>query len=127
MLLYLSPVIWVMAVERPALGGMEALFLGGTVALHLGYFVLLQAGYRHGDLSLVYPVARATGPMLSTTFAVLVLQEAVTPQRTLGAGVILGGVLMLTGGIGRARAPVASLAFGLGTGVLIGGYTVWAA
>lgn len=42
-------------------------FIVGSILLHTAYFLLLQYGYRKGDLSVVYPIARATGPMLSTT------------------------------------------------------------
>ena len=41
--------------------------MGGTGALHAVYFVLLQRGYAAGDLSLVYPLARGTGPLLAGT------------------------------------------------------------
>src|SRR5690606_9409025 len=33
-------------------------------AIHVGYFTCLQRGYRAGDLSLVYPLARGSGPAL---------------------------------------------------------------
>jgi hypothetical protein len=46
-----------------------------SALLHLGYFVLLQRGYGVGDMSVVYPLARGTGPMLATVVAVLVLGE----------------------------------------------------
>src|SRR3954447_23115557 len=45
--------------------GLEGIgFMAGSGALHALYFVLLQRGYRDGDLSLVYPLARGTGPLL---------------------------------------------------------------
>ena len=71
-------------------------------------------------------MARATGPLLSTTFAAFFLGETVTAQMGLGAGVIICGVLFLTGGL-RLRAAYISVSFsfGLGVGLLIGGYTVW--
>ena len=104
----------------------QSLFIAGSVALHLAYVLLLQAGYRNGDLSLVYPMARATGPLLSTTFAVFFLGETVTAQMGLGAGVIICGVRFLTGGLRPWAANISvSLSFGLGVGLLIGGYTVW--
>jgi len=126
LILYLPVALWIVVVERPVFGPPQILFTCGSALLHLGYFLLLQTGYRKGDLSLVYPTARATGPLLSTSFAVLFLGETVTAQMGLGAGIIIFGVLMLTGGIGRVGARVpASLAFGLGAGTLIGGYTAW--
>lgn len=125
-ILYLPVAIWIVVVERPAIGLWQVLFISGSAGLHLCYFLLLQAGYRNGDLSLVYPIARATGPLLSTLFAVLWLGEVVTPQMAVGAAIIVFGVLMLTGGLSSHRRNVtASLLFGLGAGTLIGSYTAW--
>ncbi|MBZ0124214.1 MAG: DMT family transporter, partial [Roseovarius sp.] len=125
-LIYLPLAVWIVLVQRPQFGPWSYVFLAGSTALHLGYFLLLQAGYRRGDLSLVYPVARATGPLLSTSFAVMFLGESLTLQMAAGALVIVLGVLMLTGGLrSGARQLGVSLAFGMGVGVLIGSYTVW--
>src|SRR5512135_506477 len=44
----------------------EAIALGVVSGLlETGYFVCLSAAYRHGDLSVVYPTARGTAPMLA--------------------------------------------------------------
>lgn len=125
-LIYLPLAVWIMVVQRPEFGPWSYLILVGSMILHLGYFLLLQAGYRRGDLSLVYPVARATGPLLSTSFAVMFLGESLTVQMAAGALVIVLGILMLTGGLrAGARQFSVSLAFGLGAGMLIGSYTAW--
>ncbi len=125
-ILYLPFAIWLLAAGKMTFGFWQAVFIMGTGTLHLAYFLLLQAGYRVGDLSLVYPVARATGPMLSTAFAVVILKENVTTQMALGALAIVGGVLCLTGGFSRGvKNALPSLAFGLATGFFIGCYTVW--
>ena len=123
---YLPLAAWILVVDRPSFGAIEIGFIAGSTLFHLSYFLLLQAGYRVGDLSVVYPTARATGPIISTTFAVAFLGESVTPQMAFGAGTIVFGVFMLTGGIrSRTAAVPASLAFGLGAGALIGSYTAW--
>ncbi|MCF3594341.1 DMT family transporter [Rhodobacteraceae bacterium LMO-12] len=103
------------------------LFLFGTVLLHTGYFVMLNWGYRHGALSIVYPTARSTGPLLSVTFAVLVLGEIASWQAVAGGALIVFGVLMLGGGLSAKRGDgtLKSLGFGLIVGALIGSYTVW--
>jgi len=49
-----------------------------TIVVHLIYFLLLQQGYRVGDLSLVYPLARGTGPALSMVLAIALFQERPT-------------------------------------------------
>ena len=77
-----------------------------------------------GDLSLVYPTVRATGPFLSNGLAVAFLGQVLAFQIALGGVAIIAGVPFLTGCLERgARNVSASLLFGLGAGTLIGGYT----
>ena len=124
--LYLPVAVWILIVERPQFDTPATIFVLGSAVLHLGYFLLLQTGYRKGDLSLVYPVARATGPLLSAAFAVLFLHEVITLQMGAGGLIIVFGVLMLAGGIKPGAQSVrTSLLFGLGAGTLIGSYTAW--
>ena len=124
--LYLPVTIAVIVIEQPVFGWRELAFCTASSLLHMGYFLLLQQGYRRGDLSLVYPTARATGPLLSTTFAVLILGENLTLQIFAGGLAIICGVVFLTGGFGRkARHISSSLLFGIAAGTLIGSYTVW--
>lgn len=124
--LYLPIAIGAFMLQQPVLGWTELAFCLGSALLHMAYFLLLQQGYRHGDLSLVYPTARATGPVLSTAFAVTVLGEHLTPMIAVGGLAIVVGVVFLTGGFGaRGRHVTRSLLFGLAVGTLIGTYTVW--
>ena len=58
--------------------------MAGSGALHALYFVLLQRGYATGDLSVVYPLARGTGPLLSATAAIVVPRRAPEPARHRG-------------------------------------------
>ena len=112
--------------KEPDLGWYEIAFCVGSALIHTAYFLLLQQGYRRGDLSLVYPTARATGPFLSTIFAVLVLGEHMTVQIAAGGLAIVIGIVFLTGGFNvRGGHATRSLLFGLAVGCLIGSYTVW--
>ena len=124
---YLPVAIGVCLWQRPYVGGIEALFLAGSAVLHLFYFLLLQRGYAHGDLSVVYPVARGSGPMLATAAAVAVLGERPTVPALIGAALVIAGVFVISGGLQALRRGRAarSVGFGLATGVLIAGYTVW--
>ncbi len=124
--LYLPVAAYILITVSASFGPWQIAFILGSTVLHLGYFLLLQQGYRRGDLSLVYPVARATGPLLSATFAVAILGETITYQAAAGGIAIIVGVLFLTGGVtqtGNKFGP--SIAFGLTAGALIGSYTVW--
>lgn len=113
--------------------GPEALpWIVVSSALHVVYFLLLLRGYRHGDLSLVYPVARGTGPLLAAAGAIAFLGESPTPLGITGALLITCGVLLLAApprpAPGTPIAPHATragLGYGLATGVLIAAYTLW--
>jgi drug/metabolite transporter (DMT)-like permease len=114
-------------VERPPVGGPELGLMVGSAVLHLGYFLLLGQGYRFGDLSLVYPLARGTGPLLSTAAAIAFLGERPTGLALAGAVLIALGVVVLTGDPRKLRRAGAgrSVGYALLTGVLIAGYTLW--
>ena len=103
------------------------LLIAGSGVIHVGYFVLLLRGYRGGDLSLVYPLARGTGPLLATAGAVLLFDERPTPLSVAGALLIATGVLVATtGGSGPWRGRLgAGVGYGLATGVSIAVYTLW--
>ena len=112
---------------RPHIGLIQVVFLAGTSVLHVAYFLALQHGYRAGDLSLVYPLARGTGPMLSSAAAILAFGERPTPVAMAGTLLIGLGIFLLTGtpaGLRRAGAGRA-VAFALLTGAIIAGYTLW--
>jgi drug/metabolite transporter (DMT)-like permease len=100
--------------------------MAGSGALHALYFVLLQRGYREGDLSLVYPLARGTGPLLSTAAAIAFLGERPSALALCGGAIIVAAVLSLAvHGHARAGGAGAAVGFALLTGVAIAGYTLW--
>jgi drug/metabolite transporter (DMT)-like permease len=105
-------VIWVpaaavAAVVAPGSLGLEGVaFMAGSGALHALYFVLLQRGYRDGDLSLVYPLARGTGPLLSTLAAIVIFAERPSALALAGGAIIVVAVFSLAG-VGSGAAEVA--------------------
>jgi drug/metabolite transporter (DMT)-like permease len=102
-------------------------FMAGSAALHTAYFVLLNEGYRAGDLSLVYPLARGTGPLLSSMGAIILLGERPSALALAGGLLIVVGVLVLTGKPGAWRGSESQKAIGyaLLTGIFIAAYTLW--
>ena len=95
--------------------------------LQVGYFLLLQYAYRVGDVSVVYPLARGSGPLLSVVFAIILLGERPGILALIGAAVLVTGVVVIGFAGGRSGAQVnrAGVIFGLLVGVLIAGYTLW--
>lgn len=121
-----APVVAVyVALAHPLLRPVHVLFAGVSAVIHIAYFVTLQRGYRAGDLSLVYPLARGSGPALAALLAVVLLGERPGPFGALGTGLIVVSVFVLSGGRLAGGPDGRPLAYGLATGVFIGIYTVW--
>lgn len=133
-------VMWAPVVAPMAwrdLPGWGAVTLGVALlsgAIHLVYFQTLLRGYREADLTVVYPVARGSGPVLGALGAVVVLKESLGWLGALGLALIAGGVTLLAtgsrGAAGEAGAPGsaarrrAGVRWGLATGAVIALFTV---
>jgi drug/metabolite transporter (DMT)-like permease len=109
----------------PGLADVALLAFGG--AIHTAYFLLLDRAYRSGgDLSVVYPLARATGPLLTVLVAVTVLGERPGPLAMAGAVLVVASALLLTGSplSWRRSESRRGIGFALLTGVAITAYTL---
>ncbi|HEV2358956.1 MAG TPA: EamA family transporter [bacterium] len=126
-ILYLPLAIAVVLWQRPQFGPVQLVMIAGTAVLHSAYFLLLQRGYRLGDLSLVYPIARGTGPILTTAAALVFFGERPGPAALAGTALIAGGIILLTMGPEalRQRHARQAAAYALLTGVCIAGYSLW--
>ena len=93
-------------------------------ALHALYFVLLQRAYATGDLSVVYPLARGTGPLLSTTAAIVIFARAPGPAGARGRGADRRGGLLAHRAAGRTTLGAGTV-FAVLTGAAIAAYTLW--
>jgi drug/metabolite transporter (DMT)-like permease len=123
-----APLVWSVGGGWPAdVGPLGWVVVTGSALLHVGYFVSLQRGYRVGDLSIVYPLARGTGPALATLGAVALLGERPSPLALLGTALVVGGAVVLASGRvplgGRRVGP--GVRWGLITALFIAGYTLW--
>ncbi|MGE5228332.1 MAG: DMT family transporter [Deltaproteobacteria bacterium] len=114
------------SVQPPSLSPPAWVAVVASGAVHGVYFLLLQHGYRRGDLSLVYPVARGTGPLFAVAAAVIVLGEQ--PGRTgwLGIAAVLAGIVLVSGITQATGGPgqLASVVWGVLTGLWIATYTL---
>jgi uncharacterized membrane protein len=98
--------------------------------LEAAYFGFLAAAYRRGDLSVVYPIARGTAPLLAVAVGIGVLGERLGPAGIIGVGFLLVGLLTLqrpwrflrlaNRGPGSGDPAVM---FALATGVMIAAYS----
>jgi drug/metabolite transporter (DMT)-like permease len=135
----LTSVVWLPAGlwfgwhEVPRFGWREWAAISASAAVHLLYFNALLKGYRVGDLTVVYPLARGSGPLVTAAVAVLLLGETLTAGGALGVLAVCGGVFLIAGGPGLWRAAhdtahrertLAGVRWGLITGLLIAGYSV---
>ncbi len=119
--------------ELPRWGLLEWTLIAASALLHTLYFIVLLRGYRKADLTVVYPLARGSGPLLSSIGAIVLLGEQISALGVAGIAGVIGGVFLIAGGPGlwrashdpaqRARVHKGML-YGLLTGAFIAAYTV---
>lgn len=90
-LIYLPWVIYTITQNIMPWNAMVALFLFLSTALHLLYGLVLMQGYSKADLSVVYPVARGTGPVLASATAIILLGESIYLTKIAGIVAVLLG------------------------------------
>lgn len=95
--------------------------------VEIAYFVFLASAYRRGDLSVVYPLARGTAPLLAVIVGVVVLGERLPAAAWTGVALLFAGLLvvqrpwrLLHVGSAGERAGVG---FALLTGTMIATYS----
>ncbi|HLQ62935.1 MAG TPA: DMT family transporter [Candidatus Acidoferrales bacterium] len=112
-------VVW-LAAGRPGLpaAAWGLALLSGLA--ELAYFSLLSSAYQRGELSVVYPLARSTGPLVAVLGGLLLLGERLTPLQGLGVAALLAGIFALRRPTGAGPAVLPALA----TGLAIGAYTL---
>jgi drug/metabolite transporter (DMT)-like permease len=124
-LLWSVPALWMLLHAHWVAGPLPWIALLATAVFHLAYSLSLQAGYRAGDLSLVYPIARGSGPLLSFAGAALLLGERPGWIAVAGVLLVVAGIVLVAD-IGRTplRSARAGIAWGFLTGAFIASYTL---
>lgn len=125
---YAPWVIYLLATDAMTWSLIGIVFVLASGVIHLGYNLCLQRGYQVADLSVVYPVARGTGPLLSSIGAFLILGETPTAAGFAGLMLVIVGIgLIATRGdlsaFGRPEGR-RGVQWGTATGGLIASYTV---
>jgi drug/metabolite transporter (DMT)-like permease len=97
-------------------------YVAASAAFELGYVATLAAGLSRGDLSVVYPLARGSAPVIVVAVSVGILGAATSAWQLAGVGLVAAGVLLVRG-LRRPDDPVV-VAFALACGGCIAGYTI---
>lgn len=91
------------------------------------YFIALAGGYSRGDLSLVYPLARGTAPVLAVAFGVVALGERLDVVASAGVVLVIAGILIVARPwqalAAAGRRHRGAIGFAIGTGVTIAAYS----
>jgi drug/metabolite transporter (DMT)-like permease len=97
-------------------------YLAASATLELAYFALLAAAYDMGELSVVYPVARGSAPLLVALFSVVFLGVALHALTVVGVVLVAAGIVMVRG---LAAGDARQFAFALAIGTTIASYTLF--
>ncbi|HEM7897817.1 TPA: EamA family transporter [Burkholderia cenocepacia] len=97
-----------------------------SAVLHVVYTLLLVRAYEHGDLSVAYPVARGTAPLLVTLGAAAFAGESLNVGAQGGLVLICAGIMAigLERGRGAKHRMTQVLPTAFATGVSIAAYSV---
>jgi drug/metabolite transporter (DMT)-like permease len=121
-----AAVVW-LAEGRPDVPLQTLVLSVASGLLEALYFTFLASAYRRGDLSLVYPIARGSAPLLAVAIGVGLLRERLGPVGFVGVAALLAGILALQRpwqylrAAGRESGGAAG--FALLTGVTIASYS----
>jgi drug/metabolite transporter (DMT)-like permease len=134
LMVFWAPVgVWVGWQQVPLWGVIEWALVLASALIHVGYFIVLLRGYRKADLTVVYPLARGSGPLLSSMVAIVFLGEQISALGLVGILGVVCGVFLIAGGPGlwnaahdpQQQARVRTgIFYGASTGLFIASYTV---
>ena len=107
-----------------------ALILAGAVVVHFFYKLTMARAYERAAYTVVYPVVRGTGPLVTVAAASIIFREHFTAMQWAGVACLSGGILLLAlRNIGEEkvdpRTLKAALAWALLCGVLVAVYTTY--
>jgi drug/metabolite transporter (DMT)-like permease len=105
-------------------GWASAPYLGLNAICHSAYWTFLIHSYSAGGLSLVYPIARGSAPLLVAAASALLLGEALGWDERFAIGLIAISIASLALSGGRRSFSQRAVLFSLATGASIAAYTL---
>jgi drug/metabolite transporter (DMT)-like permease len=110
--------------------GYAWLLLGGAAVIHLGYKLAQAMAYSRGAFTVVYPIVRGTGPLVTVLAAGIVFGEQYAGRQWLGVLMLSGGILTLAA-VNLAGTPLDrrrlghAVAWAFVTGIFVAAYTTY--
>ena len=117
--IFTVPAVIAYAVVRPDVQPAAFGYVFASACLEVAYMWLLSAAYRRGEVSVVYPIARGSAPLLAVGIGLGILGERLGAVQLAGIGLLLAGILAVTLPQTSGRATLPALL----TGVAIAAYT----
>jgi drug/metabolite transporter (DMT)-like permease len=104
--------------------------LAGAVVIHLGYKLSQAMAYSRGAFTVVYPIVRGTGPLVTVLAAGIVFGEQYAGWQWFGVIMLSGGIMALSAvnvagtGLDRRRL-LHAVGWALVTGIFVEAYTTY--
>ncbi|MEO6654137.1 MAG: DMT family transporter [Ilumatobacteraceae bacterium] len=93
--------------------------IGVTIIAHVAYELLLVAAYERVDLSIAYPIARGTAPVVTTVAGVMLLGDRLPAVGLIGIAMVTTGLVVAATG-----RTLTHTQWAFATGLMIATYTV---
>lgn len=126
--IYAPVVALIIVLDPPRYDALQWLIILVSGILHLLYAITLSHGYRVADLSVVYPLARGTGPLFACVFAIVILGERPSALGLAGIALIIVGIFLIAASSLTSLIATGSrhrgFTYGVLTGLCIASYTV---
>ena len=94
--------IWLVVLSLPIAlflvpwpSGQTFLILAVALVIHFGYKVTMALAYEKAAFTVVYPVVRGTGPLVTVAAAAVIFHEHFTATQWLGVALLSGAILLL--------------------------------
>jgi drug/metabolite transporter (DMT)-like permease len=99
-------------------------YLLTSAAINCAYFYFLARAYEAGDLSVCYPIARGTAPVVVAIMSVTVIGETPPITAFVGVAVVSLGILVLAWRRSKSLPEPTGMAWALAVGLTIASYTL---